>query len=159
MFLVQHAQTLHCQEQQYFQMDQSKLIEQLFAEIEQLKQRISILEKENAVLRKKLSKYENPKNSRNSSVLPSKDENRPLKTKSLREKTDCKIGGQKGHQGNTLKMTEHPDKIIEHLPDFCCECSCSLKDVPEEFIGNRQVVDIPVIKPPYIEHRVFKTKV
>jgi regulator of replication initiation timing len=67
-------------------MDQSALIQQLFAEIKALKERVLVLEnvekenvvmrKENAVLREKLSKYENPKNSRISSVPPSKDENR-----------------------------------------------------------------------------------
>lgn len=139
-------------------MDQGKLIEQLFAEIKELKERMSILEKENTVLRQKLSKYENPKNSNNSSIPPSKDENRPLKTNSLRKSSGRKVGGQEGHEGNTLKMTEHPDKIIEYLPDFCCECGCGLKDVPEEFISKRQVVDIPVIKPEYIEHRVYKRK-
>ncbi|GAI13682.1 unnamed protein product [marine sediment metagenome] len=40
------------------------------------------LNKENIELKERLAKYENPKNSRNSSVPPSKDENRPFKTKS-----------------------------------------------------------------------------
>ena len=137
-------------------MDQSKLIEQLFAEIKQLKESMSILEKENTALRQKLSKYENPKNSKNSSVPPSKDENRPSKTKSLREKTNRKIGGQKGHQGNTLKMSENPDQIIEHLPDFCNQCGYDLQDVAEELVGKRQVVDIPVIMPAYTEHRIYQ---
>ena len=82
-------------------MDQSALIEQLFVEIKALKERMLVLEKENTFLREKLSKYENPKNSRNSSVPPSKDENRTPKTKSLREQSDRKVGGQKGHEGNT----------------------------------------------------------
>lgn len=142
--------------QNNFQVDQSKLIEQLLAEIKQLNKRMSILEKENTVLRQKLSKYENPKNSNNSSVPPSKDENRPLKTKSLRQQTNRKVGGQEGHEGNTLKMTESPDKIIEYVPDFCGSCGCDFQDFPKEFIGKRQVVDIPVVKPEYIEHRIYK---
>lgn len=147
-------------------MDQSALIEQLFAEIKALKERVLHLEnvekenlklrKENSVLREKLSKYENPKNSRNSSIPPSKDENRPLKTKSLRESSDKKVGGQKGHEGNTLKMTGTPDKVVEHVPDFCCACGSDLQDVSVEFVSKRQVVDIPVIKPEYIEHQIFK---
>ncbi len=48
----------------------------LFKKVEELTQ-------ENADLKRRLSKYENPKNSNNSSVPPSKDENRP-KRKSLR---------------------------------------------------------------------------
>lgn len=149
-----------------YQVDQSALIEQLFAEIKALKERVLVLEnvekenvklrKENTILREKLSKYENPKNSRNSSVPPSKDENRPLKTKSLREPSDKKIGGQQGHEGNTLKMTDTPDKVIEHVPDFCCACGSDLQNTPVEFVSKRQVVDLPVIKPEYIEHQVFK---
>lgn len=139
-------------------MDQSALIEQLFAEIKQLKERVSLLEKENTILREKLSKYENPKNSRNSSIPPSKDENRPLKTKSLREQTNRKVGGQKGHEGNTLKMTDNPDEIINYVPDFCCECGHDLQNVTKEFVGKRQVVDIPVVKPQYVEHRIYQRK-
>lgn len=149
-------------------MDQIKLIEQLFAEIKQLKERVSHLEKvekeniklvkENIILRKKLSKHDNPKNSRNSSIPPSKDENRSLKTKSLRKKTDRKVGGQPDHEGTTLKMSNNPDEIIKHLPDFCCECGCDIQDIPKELIGKRQVVDIPVIKPKYIEHRIYKRR-
>ena len=52
------------------------------------------------------------KDSNNSSVPPSKDENRPLRTNSLREKSDRKVGGQPGHEGKTLEMTENPDEII-----------------------------------------------
>lgn len=137
-------------------MDQNALIVQLFAEIKALKERMLVLEKENAILREKLSKYENPKNSRNSSIPPSKDENRPFKTKSLRQPSDKKVGGQKGHQGNTLKMTDTPDKVIEHLPNFCYACGSDLQDAPVEFVSKRQVIDIPVIKPQYIEHQVFK---
>jgi len=59
-------------------------------------------------LKNRLAKYETPKNSKNSSVPPSKDENRP-KRKSLLEKSGRKPGGQKGRKGNTLKMVEVPD--------------------------------------------------
>ena len=128
-------------------MDQSKLIEQLFKEIKELKERMVVLENENALLREKLSRYENSKNSRNSSVPPSKDENRPLKTKSLCEPTSRKVGGQKGHVGNTLKMTDSPDKIIEHIPPFCGKFGSDLQHIPFEFVGKRQVIDIPTIQP------------
>jgi transposase len=137
-------------------MDQSALIQQLFEEIKALKERMLTLEKENAVLREKLSKYENPKNSRNSSVPPSKDENRPLKTKSLRESSDKKVGGQNGHEGNTLKMTETPDEIITYTPDFCGKCGSDIQELHSEFVGKRQVIDIPVVQPFYVEHQVYK---
>lgn len=53
-------------------------------------------------------------------------------------------------------MTDTPDKVIEHLPNFCYACGSDLQDAPVEFVSKRQVIDIPVIKPQYIEHQVFK---
>ncbi|MCH7534260.1 MAG: IS66 family transposase [Bacteroidetes bacterium] len=124
--------------------------------IAQLTKRVEHLEKENAMLREKLSKYENPKNSQNSSLPPSKDENRPLRTKSLREKTGKRPGGQPGHDGNTLKMASTPDKILKHIPDYCSCCGDNISDLPCEFVGRRQVVDIPPVQPEYTEHRVYQ---
>ncbi|TXD45817.1 MULTISPECIES: IS66 family transposase, partial [unclassified Polaribacter] len=96
------------------------------------------------------------KNSRNSSVPPSKDENRPLKNQSLRTKSGRKVGGQKGHKGTTLQMVENPDQIFNHTPEFCNCCGNDLKNESEEFLLKRQVVDIPAILPKYTEHRIFK---
>jgi transposase len=131
-------------------------IESLIEQIAQLTKRVDRLEKENAMLREKLAKYENPKNSRNSSLPPSKDENRPLRTKSLREQTGKKPGGQPGHEGNTLKMTSTPDKIVEHIPQYCSCCGNDISDLPCAVIGKRQVVDIPPVQPEYTEHRVYQ---
>jgi len=114
------------------------------------------LKKENVVLKEKLAKYENPKNSRNSSLPPSKDQNRPLRTKSLREQTGKNPGGQPGHKGNTLKMTSTPDKILKHIPEYCSCCGNDISDLPCEVIGQRQVVDIPPVQPEYTEHRVYQ---
>lgn len=111
------------------------------------------------IIEKLLDKIEDlthRKNSRNSSVSPSKDENRPLKNQSLRTKSSKKPGGQPGHEGTTLKMVENPDQIINHKPDFCNCCGNDLSDKPEELLLKRQVVDIPVILPKYTEHRIFK---
>ena len=149
-----------------FLEDQRKLISELFVKIDSLTKRVIhlenvekenvILRKENGVLRDKLFKYENPKNSRNSSVPPSKDENRTPKTKSLREQSDRKVGGQKGHEGNTLKMTQTPDEIITYTPDFCGKCGSDIQELQAEFSGKRQVIDIPVVQPFYVEHQVYK---
>jgi len=57
-----------------------------------------------------------------SSLPPSKDENRPPHTSSLRKKSSRKAGGQAGHEGKTLEMTDTPDEIIEHHSCFCPEC-------------------------------------
>jgi len=116
---------------------------------------IDILTKENIDLRHRLSKYEHPKNSNNSSIPPSKDENRP-KRKSLREKTGKKVGGQQGRKGTTLKMVETPDFIEKHIPEYCNCCGRDISDITAQFVGKRQVFDIPEIKVKVTEHQVFK---
>ena len=127
----------------------------LVLEINQLKAELDKLKAENKELKRRLAKYETPKNSRNSSIPPSKDENRPQR-KSLREKTDRKPGGQHGRKGNTLKMVPVPDVITKHVSDYCSCCGNDISDVNAEFAGKRQVIDIPVIKPWVNEHQVFK---
>ncbi len=112
---------------------------------------ISGLRKEVAVLKKKLSKYENPKNSGNSSVPPSQDPYR--QTKSLRKKSDKKVGGQKGHKGFKLFKVTSPDKIIFH---DLIECTCCKTKLPKKGdIKSRQLFDIPTIKIEVTEHRII----
>ena len=108
-------------------------------------------------LLEEIERLKHSKNSRNSSVPPSKDENRPLKTKSLRSPSGKKPGGQTGHKGSTLKMTDHPDHIVEHKPSYCNHCGNDLSQTQTELIKRRQVVDIPPIIPQYTEHRVFRS--
>jgi transposase len=153
-------------------MSQSISIKELLKTIEELSQKINILEhdvqklkilekenktlkKENKLLTERLLKYEVPKNSRNSSIPPSKDENRPFKNKSLRKKTGRKPGGQPGHEGTTLQMAEQPDKIKEHKPCYCTCCGRDLRHQPYEFVERRQVIDLPEIKSIVTEHRVY----
>jgi transposase len=124
---------------------------QEIAQIALLKARIDVLERE-------LARYTTRKDSNNSSMPPSKDENRPPRTSSLREKGNRKAGGQPGHEGKTLEMTETPDEIIEHRACFCPECGKDVSDLPFEFFGKRQVIDIPTIKQVVTEHRVYRCK-
>lgn len=101
--------------------------------IEDLMARVAFLEEE-------LSKYRNRKNSNNSHLPPSKDENRPLKNQSLREKSDKKPGGQPGHEGKTLEFSDRADKIVKHSPTFCNCCGNDLDQVSEVLLGRRQVL-------------------
>ena len=116
-----------------------------------LKARIDVLERE-------LTRYTTRKDSNNSSLPPSKDENRPPRTSSLREKSNRKAGGQPGHEGKTLEMTETPDEIIEHHSCFCPVCGKDVSELPFEFSGKRQVIEIPTIKQIVTEHRVYRCK-
>jgi transposase len=96
------------------------------------------------------------KNSRNSSVSPFKDENRPLKKQSLHTKSSKKFGWTTRTRRHYAKMVENPDQIINHKHGFCNCCGNDLSDKPEELLLKIQVVDIPVIFPKYTEHRIFK---
>lgn len=123
---------------------QAKIIVRLEAKIDKLEQ--------------ELEKYKTRKDSNNSSIPPSKDENRPPRTSSLRQKSDRKVGGQPGHEGKTLEMAEAPDEVIEHRACFCPECGKDLNNQPFELFGKRQVIDIPPIRQIVTEHQVYRCK-
>ena len=127
-----------------------QLIEKLLKDFEILKQENRMLRLRIAELEEKLSKYENPKNSGNSSVPPSQDPFR--KPKSLRVRSNKPQGGQKGHQGNKLKMVATPDAIEIH--DVChCDCCGDKLPINSQSYTSRQVFDIPEIKIQVTEHR------
>ena len=141
----------------------TKQVETLSAQVaflmkreEELTNKVEELTKENAHLRERLSKYETPKNSNNSSVPPSKDENRPQRNKSLRKKSDRKAGGQQGRKGKTLNMVDQPDVEKKHEPQYCQCCGANLDAMTLEYAGKRQVIDIPPIEPIITEHQIFK---
>lgn len=122
--------------------------DELFFMVQVLIKRVEELEEEVRQLKQQ-------KNSNNSSLPPSKDENRPAKNQSLRFKSGKSTGGQKGHKGNTLEMVNNPDEIIPHIPSRCEHCENDLSGIQEVLQGRRQVVDIPPIHPKYIEHQVY----
>ena len=45
---------------------------------------------------------------------------------SLREKSDKKPGGQKGHKGETLRQVAEPDATVDHFPPSCAQCGAAL---------------------------------
>jgi len=92
---------------------------------------LEFLEKENAKLRKRLSKYEN----------------RPKKNQSLCESTGKKLGGQLRRKGCTLEMSSVPSRIIDLIPEYCNDFGLSLKEVVAIKEKTRQIVDISPIKP------------
>jgi len=113
------------------------------------------LRKENTFLKDRLSSFENPKNSRNSSIPPSKDENRPKPNQSLRRASGKKPGGQTGRKGKTLEMVESPDEVMDLEPDYCNGCGKSLESISPSDARARQVVDIPVPKAIFTEYRTY----
>ena len=132
-----------------------QLIQNLMAMNLKLMEWISFLEVRVLNLKNERARYRNPKNSRNSSIPPSKDENSLKKNQSLWENTDRKSGGQPGHPGNTLEITAFPDTITDHIPSFYSDCGGELFANPVELSATRQVLDLPSIKPICGERRSY----
>lgn len=129
--------------------EQNALIVELRAYIAKLEHRVTELELRNIELERRLGL-----NSSNSSKPPSSDGlKKPVRIKSLREKSDKKSGGQPGHKGNTLKQVANPDKVIIHYPETCSKCHTSLTNREISFHIKRQVFDIPQPRIEITEHQ------
>ena len=111
------------------------LVQGLSTQISELSQTVSDLD----ARLKKLEKQSNQA-SQNSSLPPSTDGFK--KTKSLRQPSNKKTGGQVGHQGSTLKMVENPNHVVTHHQQTCQGCGCRLEDVKPEKTMKRQVFDL-----------------
>jgi transposase len=107
-------------------------------------------------LEDELAEYKNPKNSGNSSIPPSKDENRVRGNQSLREKSGKKSGGQPGHKGNTLSIVSNPDQIVMQVPELCSHCGNGLSGIEAVFVGKRQVIELPPVQPIYVQHEIYQ---
>ena len=92
------------------------------------------------------------KDSRTSSTAPSHDLGRSNRI-SLRVSSGRKSGGQPGHSGSTLSMSDTPNETIDHYPCVCEQCGEDLQRVKSTTFSRRQLVDIPPIMPIYTEHR------
>jgi len=121
-------------------------ISALMAQVETLSNQVEALKAEIKELKARLDK-----NSRNSNKPPSTDEF--IKPKSQRKKSGKKTGGQEGHKGHTLKISETPDEVIIHRPEGCQDCGRRLEDVNPDSTEKRQVFDLPPLKAYVIEHR------
>ena len=96
--------------------------------------------------------------SRNSSKPPSTDGFHKPAPKSRRVRSGRKPGGQVGHAGTTLALSESPDEIVSHPVDCCIHCGFDLSGGKAEDVDRRQVFDIPPPRMVVTEHR-FETKI
>jgi transposase len=93
------------------------------------------------------------KNSSNSGKPPSTDGYEKPAPKSRRKRSGQKRGGQKGHEGHTLKMVEKPDEIMVHPVESCAHCRKPLKTVEAVGVEKRQVLDLPEVRLLATEHQ------
>jgi transposase len=98
------------------------------------------------------------KDSHNSSKPPSSDGLR-RKTKSLRQPSGKKPGGQLGHRGETLRLQATPDVVVEHRPTHCPQCQTPLDtDAPVLVRERRQVQDLPPLRLVVTEHQALHVR-
>ena len=91
-------------------------------------------------------------NSSNSSKPPSSDGFKKV-LKSLRKPSGKKPGGQVGHEGSSLKITNAPDEYISHEPENCATCpmaaTCAANREVDE---TRYEIDI-IVQPKTAAHQ------
>jgi transposase len=107
--------------------------------INKLNETVAKLSEENARLKEQINK-----NSNNSSKPPSSDGFNKPSPKSLRKPSGKKQGGQKGHEGKGLSITQSPDEIIKYIPSKCTECSNAGKCTSCGISDTRYEVDMRV---------------
>ena len=132
-----------------------ELVHTLLARNDALVKKVDQLPKRVEELEQQVLELQSKKDSGNSSMPPSQDQGRAIKNRSLRRKSKRNRGGQPGHKGHRLEMTETPDEVVEHVPGYCRVCGEELDRFPGLLAERRQVVDIPPIAPVYTEHRVY----
>ena len=93
--------------------------------------------------------------SHNSSKPPSGDH--PKRTGSLRKPSGKPSGGQPGHPGSTLRLSETPDRVIRHRATRCEACGASLEGAQVQGWERRQVLELPPIRLEVVEHQAETT--
>ncbi|OAO82257.1 Mobile element protein [Anoxybacillus flavithermus] len=81
---------------------------------------------------------------------PSSD--RFANTRSSRQPSGNKPGGQEGHQGTTLRQVPNPDHRVLHRVTECKGCGHSLEHVAPLQVDIRQVFDLPVVRMEVTQH-------
>jgi len=81
------------------------------------------------------------------------------KTRSLRQKSGKKPGGQEGHAGSRRHFVQMPDEIIIVRPKKYAHCQASLQqELPAEGYQRRQRIDLPEIKAQVTEYQALDVR-
>src|SRR5437899_2396952 len=123
-------------------------------ELEQLRQENSALQEQVAVLSRRIHELEArlAKESHNSHLPPSSDRFH-RQPKSLRKRSQKKAGGQLGHPGSTLELSETPDVVMVYPVECCQHCGRDLRELESLQVERRQVLDLPPQRQLVIEHQ------
>lgn len=143
---MQIEETITISKQEYDSLKQENAL---------MKSQIALLFDQVETLTTAHSLLRNGRKSTTSSTPASQDFQRS-NSKSLRKKSGRNPGGQRGHDGHTLKMTATPDEVVEHRPFFCKDCGSGLESASFLLTCRRQEVVLPPITPRYVEHRSYR---
>src|SRR5258706_1443022 len=97
------------------------------------------------------------KDSHTSGKPPSSD-GLKRRTKSLRQRSGKKAGGQLGHRGETLHLVAVPDAVEEHRPAVCTACQAALDGAPVVRRERRQVQEVPPVRLLVTEHQALHVR-
>jgi len=129
--------------------------EALLAIIQALQQQVRALEKQGVEQVAMIQALQDQlaKNSRNSGKPPSSDGLQKPRSRSLRQKTGRRSGGQQGHQGQTLQQVEQAEHAQVHQVSTCPHCATDLHRIALRGYEKRQVFDVPPVRLEVTEHR------
>lgn len=134
-------------------------IASLKAENKSQREEIQALKDKVALLLQVIEQQTIKKDSHNSHNPPSQDKYKSRRnSKSLRRKSSRKSGGQPGHVGFTHLQTDEPDEIHKLKSNYCSVCGEDLQSLSHRLVSKRQVLDIPPIKPIYIEYQLHECR-
>ncbi len=123
---------------------QRQLIEQQQEHIGLLEQQTGLQQQQIALLTEQVQALQArlEKDSHNSHLPPSTDRFK-RQSRSLRKKSGTQSGGQHGHQGQSLQLSETPDEVIKHPVERCTHCQHDVREVASLRQERRQVIDLP----------------
>jgi transposase len=128
-----------------------ELILVLWEQVQSLTRQLLAMQERVAQLEARLSL-----SSKNSSKPPSSDGLAKPAPKSSRVGGLRSTGGQKGHDGNTLRQSAHVDQVIPHHGGATCP-KCQGECLEHEVIERRQVFELPVLRAQVIEHQLIRS--
>jgi transposase len=147
--------------------EQERTIESLSDEIgrlrarnERLQAEVGDLQGHNLRLQRRNAELEAivAKDSHNSGRPPSTAPPWAKRTRSLRRPSGRKPGGQAGHHGETLRLCERPNRVVERRPRECRSCHAPLDAA--QVLGHRrqQVVEVVPARLRVTEHQLAVLK-